>query len=234
MAYQSHRDPLFDTKTQAVIEQRGREMLGLAVVVIGLILSIAILTYTPSDPSFLASSDEPVGNWLGGFGAAVAAPLMIIIGTAAWFLPLLFLVWGARLFLHQGSERAIGRLIFAPIAVAVAAIYAATTLPGEVWTHSFGLGGLFGDTVLIVILQLVPGSAAAGARFISFIAGAGMVALGLFVLGFTRRELVRAVRYVVAGLILTYDALMTMLGQGAQLGARAATRRLAVEDPHVS
>ena len=43
-----------------------------------------------------------------------------------------------------------GRLIFAPIYVALGAIYAATLAPGSEWieTHSFGLGGLWADQVL--------------------------------------------------------------------------------------
>ena len=37
MAYQvRHRDPIFDADTQAMIEQRGRELLGLVLMLIGI------------------------------------------------------------------------------------------------------------------------------------------------------------------------------------------------------
>ena len=58
--------------------------------------------------------------------------------------------WGLRLVLHRGAERAVGRLIFAPIWIAVLSLYAASLTPGAEWaqTHSFGLGGLFGDMMM--------------------------------------------------------------------------------------
>ena len=52
----------------------------------------------------------------------------------------------------------IGRMVFAVIAVAMASVFAATLVPGAGWTHSFGLGGLFGDTVLGALLGVMPGA----------------------------------------------------------------------------
>ncbi|MEL6701953.1 MAG: DNA translocase FtsK 4TM domain-containing protein, partial [Pseudomonadota bacterium] len=160
MAYQTQgRDPLLDSGMQAALEKRGRELMGLGLVLLGVMAAMMIGSYSPDDPNWLVATDAPVQNWLGRFGASLAAPLFMIIGWGAWGLPVVLAVWGVRFVLHWGLERAFGRLIFAPIALALAAVYAATLSPGAGWTHSFGLGGLFGDTVLMMILQIVPGSA---------------------------------------------------------------------------
>ena len=59
--------------------------------------------------------------------------------------------------LHGGTERAIGRLIFAPIALAVLSIYASTLDTGPGWTHDFGYGGFFGDTAAGILLTVPAG-----------------------------------------------------------------------------
>ena len=82
----------------------------------------------------------------------------MIVGWGAWGLGDCFDGWGARFALHRGQERAMGRVIFAPIAMALGAIYAATLTPNAEWlqTHNFGLGGLFGDTVMGCSLPFCP------------------------------------------------------------------------------
>ena len=159
MAYQTRgRDPLFDSNMAEAMEKRGKELLGLFLIALGVMTCAMIASYTPDDPNWMVSTDAPVQNWMGRFGASIAAPLFMIIGWGAWGIGVVLLVWGARFVLHLGADRAIGRLIFAPIAIAFCSIYAATLTPAGNWldTHSVGLGGLFGDTVMGALLTLLP------------------------------------------------------------------------------
>src|SRR6056297_1579091 len=80
------RDPLFDTNTAATLEKRGRELIGLALVALGLMVGAMIASYTPDDPSWLSATDAPVQNWLGRLGASIAAPMFMIIGWGSWAL----------------------------------------------------------------------------------------------------------------------------------------------------
>ncbi|MEL6550594.1 MAG: DNA translocase FtsK 4TM domain-containing protein [Pseudomonadota bacterium] len=218
MAYQTQgRDPLLDQGMQEALERRGRELLGVLLAAVGLAAAVMILTYSPDDPNWMVATDAPVQNWLGRTGATVAAPLFMIVGWGALGLAVLFMVWGARFTLDLGRERAFSRLIFAPIAVALMAIYAATLAPPADWGHSFGLGGLFGDTVLLMVLQIVPWSAALGAKLISFVAALLVLSLTAFVLGFTWNELYRLSRWMLVGLVLLYAYAMRVLGRGAQI-----------------
>ncbi len=224
MAYQTHgRDPLLDSNMQAALERRGRELIGIGLVVLGLMAAMMIVSYSPDDPNWMVATDAPVQNWLGRMGASLAAPLFMIIGWGAFGIAILFTVWGLRVGFNWGKERAVSRLIFAPIALALASVYAATLAPAAGWSHSFGLGGLFGDTVLLVILEVIPGTAALGAKLISLIAGAAILGLGAFVLGFTWPEIYRLSRWMVLGLVLIYAYAMKALGQGARMGARATS-----------
>lgn len=155
-SYQARkRDPLLDSNTQAVIEKRSKELLGFALIALGVVLGAMIWSYTPNDPSWISATDAPVQNWLGQSGASGAATLMMIVGKGAWMFPLALAAWGLRFVLHYGHERASSRAVFTPIAVVVASLYAATLVPGANWPPNFGLGGLFGDTVLGVTLQIL-------------------------------------------------------------------------------
>ena len=236
MAYQTRgRDPLLDSNMAEAIEKRGRELLGLALIMLGVMAAMMIGSYTPDDPNWMVSTDAPVQNWMGRIGASIAAPLFMIVGWGAWGIAIVLLFWGGRFALHQGDDRAIGRLIFAPIAVALGAIYAATLAPGQEWllTHSFGLGGLFGDTVMGALLTILPIGSTLTVKLMSLLMGMAILALGAFVLGFTKAELVRITRFLLVGLIMAYAGLMTLLGRGASgavvaaqnLSARQAERR---------
>jgi S-DNA-T family DNA segregation ATPase FtsK/SpoIIIE len=227
MAYQTRgRDPLLDSNMAEAIEKRGKELLGLALILVGVMAVLMIASYTPDDPNWMVSTDAPVQNWMGRMGASIAAPLFMIVGWGAWGLAIVLLVWGVRFALHTGQERAVSRLIFAPIAVAMGAIYAATLAPGPDWlqTHSFGLGGLFGDTVMGAILTVLPIGSTFTVKLMSLVMGLSILILGAFVLGFTKMELARIGRFLLVGVIMAYAMLMNMLGRSAKGALQAAQK----------
>jgi len=117
-SYQARqRDPLLDSNTQAIIERRGKELLGFGLMTVGFLVALTLWSYSADDPSWLSVTDGPVRNLLGRFGASVASPLIVISGAGAWGIAVAFLAWGVRFLLHIGAERALARAIFAPIAL---------------------------------------------------------------------------------------------------------------------
>ncbi len=216
-SYQARqRDPLLDQGTQAMLERRGRELLGLVLVLMALGFTLILWSYSPEDPGWMVATEEPAQNLFGRFGAALASTLIILIGKGAWTIPLIFGAWGVRFLTHRGGERAVGRVVFAVIAVAFAAVYCATLVPGDDWTHTFGLGGLFGDTVTGSLLGVIPGSTGFGLKILSLMTFAGLIAMMLFVTGFVAEELKSIQRFLLLGSIMSYAALRQALGYGAR------------------
>ncbi|MBT5001992.1 MAG: DNA translocase FtsK [Tateyamaria sp.] len=224
MAYQTRRDPLFDHGMQAVIEKRGRELIGVVLLIVGAMTAAMMLSYTPDDPNWMTSTDAPIQNWTGQTGAAIAGTLFMIAGWGFFGIPIILLAWGARFILNLGIGRALGRLIFAPIAIALGAIYASTLQPGPEWisAHAFGLGGLFGDTVASVILTLLPLGSAFSIKLVSFLMGVGILIFGAFVTGFTRPEVQSVSRFLFMGIVMAYAGFMTLLGLGASGAIQSA------------
>ena len=83
-----HRDPLFDQNTQAALERRGKELLGAGLVVLGVLIAMMLISYSPEDPSFMSATDQPAVNYLGRPGAYIASALFMITGYGTWALVL--------------------------------------------------------------------------------------------------------------------------------------------------
>jgi len=116
------RGRLLDSKTQAVLEKRSKELLGIALLSLGILTAMLLGSYVPDDPSWLSVTDQPASNLLGHIGATIASPLFIIVGWGAWAIAAALLVWGVRFLLHAGTERALPRLIFVPIWIALVSV----------------------------------------------------------------------------------------------------------------
>ena len=241
MAYQTRtradREPLFDGHMQAILARRGREMIGMVLLGLGVTMAAILWSYVPEDPNWMAATDAQPENLLGRTGASIAAILIMFRGYAAWVLRLAGIAWGLRFLLHRGQERALGRILFLPIAVAVAAIYAASLVPPAGWTHDFGVGGLFGDTILGALLSALPVAPSIGLRLMAFVAFVLSFVVVLFVLGVTRREAGLTFRFVVLGLMSTGTAVMSMMrgfGQGAGAAARGVQAARAARQERVA
>ncbi|MGI3166505.1 DNA translocase FtsK [Pseudooceanicola sp. 200-1SW] len=215
MAYQTKRDPLFDSSMQEAIEKRGKELLGVALLVAGLILAAMLYSYTPSDPSWLSASDAPVRNWLGLFGASISAPVIMVIGIGGWALAALAVIWGLRFGLHVADEAPVGRLVFAPVFVVLLSVYGGTLNTSDAWPHAFGLGGLFGDTVLGALIGLSPMTVSTSLKLAGLVMGPAALALGIYVAGVTMAEIRLGFRWLLVAVVLSYAMLRRLLGRGA-------------------
>ena len=209
MAYNSvrERDPLIDKETQRALERRLTELLGIVMIGCAALFSIIIFTYSATDPGPLSASDLPVQNLLGNTGAAIASPLILVIGWGSWSLAPILLIWGFRFLLHIGSERAFGRLIFVPIAIALSSVYAASIVPIKAWAHSFGMGGLFGDTIVGSLLSFIPLSSPDGILAITVTSLFLTIILNIFCSGFIGSEIKKIVEFLFSSSKITFSLL---------------------------
>jgi S-DNA-T family DNA segregation ATPase FtsK/SpoIIIE len=224
-SYQARgRDPLFDANTALTLEKRGRELVGLVLITVGLMLTLAFLTFNPSDPSFLAATDAPVSNWLGRLGANVSAFAFLLTGLGAWAIVLSFLIWGGRLMTHRLGGRAFNSVILAPVWVFLCAAYAAGSSMSPGWSETTGMGGMAGGALLGFMINILPFSAAVALKLSQLVLGLTILGMGAFVLGFSLSELRRMGRFLVVGVVMTYAGVVRLLGMGAHGAAGAAQR----------
>ena len=213
MAYNSvrERDPLIDKETQKALERRLTEFLGIVMIACAVLFSLIICTYSPTDPGPLSASELPIENLLGKTGAAIASPTILIIGWGSWSLAPILSIWGFRFLFHVGSERAVGRLIFTPIAIALSSIYTASIVPINSWEHSFGMGGLFGDTIVGSLLTFIPIQASDAILAITVTSLVLTITLNIFCSGFIGSEIKKIIDFLYTSSKITSSLLSLLI-----------------------
>ncbi|MHA1127386.1 MAG: DNA translocase FtsK 4TM domain-containing protein, partial [Alphaproteobacteria bacterium] len=202
-----------ETKAEVALKKRGSEALGFLLVVVGLLFAALLFTYSPADPSFSTATDAPVQNLLGVAGSYIADPLHKALGWAAFGIPVAFLVWGGRMVLHRGQERAMWRVIFVPLAIALTATFAATHVPPYNWNFEYGLGGIFGDVVLGSAMSVLPGGVNLSLLVITLVLAAVGVVLTVYALGMNWRECKACSRGMWQGFVTAYSGLRWLVSK---------------------
>ena len=219
MAYNQapSRSPLIDSTVKEALERRGTEMLGLILIATGMAALLLLWSYSPSDRSFWSISDEPTQNILGVIGASIAAPLILILGWGSFSLPIFLMAWGIRFVCHSGAERAITRMIFFPVATAFSSAFFATLVPNNTWVHQFGLGGLFGETSVGILLRSIPEVSSISVNTITLSMAIISLLSLLFVSGFSRKEVISLSKFLCTGTFLFLVQAVSLVGMTARL-----------------
>ena len=167
------------------LRKRVRELGGLALIVLAMLLAAALATWSVQDPSLSHATNSPVRNLMGVTGAIVADLLMQLFGIAAVVLVLPIAVWGRRLCTHRPLNREKLRLLAWVMGVLLAASFAACLPRTSTWPLPSGLGGVAGDALLRLSVLIAGDTMLGMIRFIVGVAtGAGAAVAFAIALGF--------------------------------------------------
>ncbi len=144
----------------------GREIAALVLFAAGLLLLLALITYSSADPCFSVSRGSgEVRNAIGIIGSYLSDALLKLFGFCAYLIPLIFLAYAAYFGLggtaiHPHLKKAGGLLLFASCAALMGLQGRTMTLFGE----TIPTGGMLGR---LVDLLLVRGVSITGAYIIT-------------------------------------------------------------------
>ncbi len=140
-------------------------MFGLCVLAGAGLLLLALLTYTPSDPSFntvaAVTSTRPAHNWTGVVGAYTSDLLLQLFGVAIFVLPLVLIrtgvCWMRSRAVGAPVAKSIGLVLWMLFAPAVIALLPVHLL----WAHALPIAGVEGRIVADGLVRFVnlPGAA---------------------------------------------------------------------------
>ena len=129
-------------------------MWSLAILGAGVFLLVAFLSYSAKDPSFnTAANAGAVDNWAGIYGAYAADIFIQTLGMAAYFLPVVILLWGVRFLKKKPFERFNLRLSALLFLMVSGAFFMAQIPAYDGWEAGSYLGGSVG----ILSLNFVSG-----------------------------------------------------------------------------
>ena len=166
---------------RAQLRRRTGELSAILIALIALVLAMALISYNPSDPSLNTVATQPIRNWAGGTGAALADLALQCFGIAGFIPVLVLLAWAYRLGIHGRIGYLKTRLVLAvlsmPLASAALAL-AFAVIPGGglAWPVPAGLGGAVGDVLSRFVAE--SGGAILGKL------GSGLAMLVILVLAF--------------------------------------------------
>src|SRR6188474_982602 len=125
---------------RGLIRRRISEAGGLALIILALLMSVALATWSVQDPSFSHATDGPIRNLLRTPGAIGADLLMQLFGLASTVLVLPVAVWGWRIVTHRPFDREWMRLSFWLAGTISGAGFVACLPKSAHWPLPTGLG----------------------------------------------------------------------------------------------
>jgi S-DNA-T family DNA segregation ATPase FtsK/SpoIIIE len=136
--------------------------------------TLALLSWSVSDPSLNHATSAPVHNWLGKPGAIAADLLMQFFGLGCTLLLAAPGFWGWRLVTKRKLERVRLRMLLALVGIACGVAAASLAPAPGGWPLPTGLGGVAGDALLYV-----PRALSHGSNVEMMIVGAALVATAI-------------------------------------------------------
>jgi len=137
--------------------KRLNELIGFLCIVLGLLISGALLSYSPKDPSFNVAGSPNVGvqNWIGPIGSYGADGAFQLLGYAAFLLPMALLALGFKWFRSRAIESQVATLIgYALLVISIPSLLALVHFPevrGAI--PSGGVAGAFIAGMLLAALN---------------------------------------------------------------------------------
>ena len=88
------------------------EILAVGILVIGLLLLIALIFYSPNDPNFIFSESTKIKNLLGFQGSYVSDLFFQSIGLLSYLIPITFIFTGINIFISKELFLVIENIFF--------------------------------------------------------------------------------------------------------------------------
>ncbi len=141
----ARKQPFLADSTVSFLKRRAVEAGGFTLFALGLVLAIALLSYSSLDPSWNNAASTATTNWAGPLGAHAADFLLQTLGLGACVLTIVLWAWSWRLASHQGLPYLAANAMMLPVALLCTAMLAASLPVPEAWPLATGLGGVAGD-----------------------------------------------------------------------------------------
>ena len=120
------------------------EIFGIIFVLFGILLLIALTTYSPDDPNFIFPSSTKINNLLGFQGSFVSDLLFQSFGAISYLLPITFIFTGINIFKLKQIFFSIENIFFAIIYILFGTIFLSLFYNESFELHINGNGGFVG------------------------------------------------------------------------------------------
>jgi len=190
------RSSLLGSNIQRILQRSGQQLIGLFMMAGAIAWSFVLLlsTYGASFSNLIF--EEALLSNFQIFSSGIVAPTMVTIGLSSWTLSGFMIIWSVRFMFHLNTQTFFNRVVFLPILAALISISLAGISASSQWPHSFGLGGLFGDTILDFLVNSLSSNLETKEIMITILSNVLSFSVALFVFGFDIKEIKRCIKFV--------------------------------------
>jgi S-DNA-T family DNA segregation ATPase FtsK/SpoIIIE len=224
-------EPLLPATVAAALKRRCFQFLGLGLVGASAIISAAILTYAPGDPSLNSATDNQPINLAGQLGAIFADLTLQLVGYAALMFPAVLSVWAALVLTHGTLAKPLGRLGWLILAIILSAVFLAGVSVPTGWPLVSGLGGVAGSLAYEELLVWIGRVGIQGGETITiWVLGGLAFGAGVIALGMGPKDWVIAARTSWRGMKHGYALSQNAYGAGRGLGDKTMALRDRIQE----
>ena len=127
------------------IAKRLIEILGIMILILGFLLLISLLSYSPDDPNFIFPENTKIKNYLGFYGSYTSDLFFQSVGLIAFLIPITFIFTGINIFKKKEILFLIENLFFLILYSLIGSIFF-TYFYTETFTFYInGTGGFVGE-----------------------------------------------------------------------------------------
>ena len=99
------------------------EIIGLFIFVLGILLLIALISYSPTDPNFIFPKNTEIKNILGFQGSYISDLFIQSVGLIAYLIPITFIFTGINIFKKKEIFLLIENTFFATIYILIGSFF---------------------------------------------------------------------------------------------------------------
>jgi len=120
------------------------ELVGIAITIIGLLLLVSLLSYSPEDPNFIFPKNTTIKNILGFRGSFISDFFFQSFGLIALLIPFSFIFTGSNIFLKKKIFLSIESLLYTILYSLFGSLFFSTFYSNSFKLYINGTGGFIG------------------------------------------------------------------------------------------
>ena len=145
----------FANKTVDFITDRLKELIGLTLSIISVLIAISLLSYSPEDPNFIYSENIEIKNVLGFQGSFASDLLFQSLGLISILLCLTIFFTGINIIRYKKILLIIENLFFSLIYLISGSFFFSIFYPDSFWLTFNGNGGFIGNLLQETFLSSI-------------------------------------------------------------------------------
>tara|TARA_B100000029_G_scaffold498686_1_gene567876 strand:- start:27 stop:2156 length:2130 start_codon:yes stop_codon:yes gene_type:complete len=136
------------TKINNFTKNRLVESLGIVLIATSILLLASLISYSPSDPNFIYSSESTeIKNIAGFYGSVISDFLLQSLGLVAFLIIFNFFYWGITILIKKEINNFIVKTSFTLIYLILGTSVLSILYSNPFWLIDYGYGGFVGQTI---------------------------------------------------------------------------------------